>query len=96
MKDCLIEIGRIVISKAGRDTGKTFIICDIIDENYVFLVDGNLRKLNNPKKKKIKHLDIKPVKIDSIRNKLLESKKVFDSEIYSAIENYLLTVTKEG
>ena len=89
MKECLIEIGRIAFSKSGRDAGKCFIIYDIIDENYVYLVDGSLRKLNNPKKKKIKHLELKHERLDAIREKILGGKKVFDSEVYSAIENYL-------
>lgn len=89
MKDYLIEIGRIVFSKSGRDAGKCFIIYDIIDEDYVYLVDGSLRKLNKPKKKKIKHIELKPVRLDGIREKILSGKKVFDSEVRSAIENYL-------
>ena len=28
------------------------------DEKFVFLVDGSLRKIENPKKKKIKHIEI--------------------------------------
>ena len=46
--------GQVVISKNGRDKGKYFIILDIEDE-YLFLADGNLRTITKPKKKKIKH-----------------------------------------
>lgn len=91
MKECLIEIGRIVFSKSGRDAGKCFIIYDIIDEDYVYLVDGNLRKLAKPKKKKIKHIELKPERLETIREKILGGKKVFDSEVYSAIDSYLNT-----
>ena len=89
MREYLIEIGRIVFSKSGRDAGKCFIIYDIIDEDYVYLVDGSLRKLSKPKKKKIKHIELKPARLDVIREKILSGKKVFDSEVRSAIEKYL-------
>jgi len=89
MRDYLIEIGRIVFSKSGRDAGKCFMIFDIIDEDYVYLVDGALRKLGKPKKKKVKHIELKPVRLELIREKILSGKKVFDSEVRSALENYL-------
>ena len=51
-------VGQVVKSRAGRDSGKTFLIYEILDEEFVLLVDGDLRKLKSPKKKKIKHLMI--------------------------------------
>lgn len=53
-----VKIGQVVKSKAGRDSGRVFLILSILDEEYVEVVDGDLRKLNRPKKKKIKHLVI--------------------------------------
>ncbi|MCL2285071.1 MAG: KOW domain-containing RNA-binding protein [Firmicutes bacterium] len=50
-----MEIGQVVFSKSGRDKGKTFIVIKI-HENYVYLVDGKLRVLAAPKKKKLKHI----------------------------------------
>ena len=49
-----MEIGQVVFSKCGRDKGRAFVVLSIEDE-YVFLSDGQLRPLNKPKKKKIKH-----------------------------------------
>ncbi len=48
--------GDIVISKAGRDKKRSLIVLECLDENYVLLVDGDLRKLDRPKKKKVIHL----------------------------------------
>ena len=53
-----VVIGQVVKSKAGRDKDKLFIVLEVVDESYVILVDGRLRKLKNPKKKKIKHLGL--------------------------------------
>ena len=48
--------GEIVRSRAGRDCGRAFVVWKIIDEEYVLLVDGKLRTLERPKKKKRRHL----------------------------------------
>jgi ribosomal protein L14E/L6E/L27E len=48
--------GEIVRSRAGRDCGRAFVILRLIDEDYVLLVDGRLRTLERPKKKKRRHL----------------------------------------
>ncbi|MDK7355456.1 MAG: KOW domain-containing protein [Peptoniphilus harei] len=69
-----------VRSKKGRDEGKVYIIMEIIDDDLLLLVDGKLRKLDRPKKKKVKHLYIYKDVIDTevsdfsdiyIRKKLL-------------------------
>ena len=46
--------GQIVYSKAGRDKKRCFIILKVEGE-YVYLADGELRKVESPKKKKVKH-----------------------------------------
>ncbi len=48
--------GQLVKSKAGRDKDRTFIIIAIIDDEYVTIVDGDLRRVEKPKRKKIRHL----------------------------------------
>lgn len=52
----MIRPGDIVISKAGRDKGRPLIVLENIDENFVLLVDGDLRPLEKPKRKKLLHL----------------------------------------
>ncbi|MBS4535535.1 KOW domain-containing RNA-binding protein [Clostridium sp. D2Q-14] len=73
-----IKIGQIVKSIAGRDSGKKFIIIDILDDKYVLIVDGDLRRLDNPKKKKIKHLMPTKAVLDEIKNKI-EAKEKFNN-----------------
>ena len=53
-----LKVGQVVKSRAGRDNGRVFLVTKILDDQYVYIVDGNLRKLDNPKKKKIKHLTV--------------------------------------
>jgi LSU ribosomal protein L14E len=44
-------LGRVVLSAAGRDKDRYFIIVDIVDDNYVLVADGRLRPESKPKKK---------------------------------------------
>ena len=87
LSDFLVEIGRIVRSLAGRDKGRYFMICEIKDEEFVFLSDGDYRSLDNTKLKRLKHLHLTPIVLDNIKEKLELDKKVFDAELRSAIIN---------
>ena len=51
-----VSLGDLVLSKAGRDGGEVFLVVDV-DGDYLKIVDGKIRKIYNPKKKKIKHLE---------------------------------------
>jgi ribosomal protein L14E/L6E/L27E len=51
-----LTIGQFVRSEAGRDKGRVFIIVEVFDDKYVIVADGDLRRIGNPKKKKVKHL----------------------------------------
>ncbi len=48
--------GTVVISKRGHDRGDCLAVIEVIDENYVLIADGKNRKIEKPKKKKVKHL----------------------------------------
>ena len=52
-----VSIGQVVRSKRGRDAGKYFVVVGQ-EQEYVFLADGSLRKIEAPKKKNIKHIQI--------------------------------------
>lgn len=49
-------LGHMVISLAGRDKGKIAAVVEVIDENFVKIADGRIRKTEKPKKKKLKHI----------------------------------------
>jgi large subunit ribosomal protein L14e len=86
VKDLTVQLGRVALSKAGRDKGRYFIICAIVDEAHVMLADGSQRRLKTPKKKKLKHIELKAEVLEQIKEKLENNKKVFDSEVYSALK----------
>lgn len=80
-------LGRVVFSKTGRDMGRKFIIIDTINENYVLIADGDLRKVEKPKKKKIKHLSISNKVIDSLKELILAGEKVSNSVIREFLQS---------
>ncbi len=64
-----ITRGQMVRSKAGRDKDRMFIIVDVIDDQYVTIVDGDLRRVEKPKRKKIRHLS----KINKVSDPALQA-----------------------
>ena len=100
MKDPIpFEPGRVVESIQGRDRGIFFLVLERVSEEFVLIADGDLRRLEKPKKKKTKHLRAKPVLIDfgTIRP---EGGKVQDSDLRKALEAHGFTrersLRKEG
>ncbi len=101
MNDIPIEVGRIVKSRCGRDKGKFFVVYKIVDEEYVYLIDGELRKIANPKLKKRKHLDLTKDVHEGLRDKIEQNMRIFDAEVRSCLKNmgympHLQRVLKEG
>lgn len=86
MNDQPPEVGTVVLSRAGRDAGRYFVVVGRVDAQYVLIADGDLRKLQNPKKKKLKHLDVKPVTLPSVREKLTRGSGLWDAEIRRDLE----------
>lgn len=77
------ELGTVAISLAGRDKGRYFVVIEVLDNGYVKVADGSLRKVDNAKKKKLKHLKLKPVTIPTIKQKILDGEKIYDYDIRS-------------
>lgn len=82
-----LEIGRVVIAKAGRDKGKAFIVIGRLDRDHVLIANGVGRTIEKPKKKKIKHLEKRPEIAQAIGEKLISGKKVFDAELRKSLRS---------
>ena len=79
-----IKVGSIVRSKAGRDKGDFFIVL-AMEDNYVYMANGDLRKVDQPKRKKLKHLQGTEQVSEFIINKLSQGNKVTNSEVRKAL-----------
>ncbi len=93
MKDN-IQLGSIVLSTQGRDKGNYFVVT-ATDGKTVCLADGGMRRLAQPKKKNLKHVSDSGVKLETIAAKLIEGRKVFDSEVKSALRQFCQQIQEE-
>ena len=76
-----VLLGSVVRSLAGRDQGRLFVVTDILDDQYVLIVDGGLRNLARPKKKKRKHLRV----VSEPVSEVVKGNAFLDHEIRSAL-----------
>ena len=79
--------GAVVLSTQGRDKDMYFVVVEV-GKGVVYLADGGMRKLAAPKKKNVKHVSPSGTVLESIALKLTEGKKVFDSEVKSALRQF--------
>ena len=70
----------IIISLAGRDKGKLFYVVDV-EDGYVLIADGKGRKLENHKRKKLKHVCRVSRTETRVADKILRGDKVLNSEL---------------
>ena len=80
-------IGKFATSKAGHDKTKLYIIINE-DLEYVYLVDGDLKPLEKPKKKSKKHIQIINKVDEIIQNKLETKQIIYNEDIKRAIKLY--------
>lgn len=87
-------IGKVVLSKAGRDRDHLYVVVRQIDNDYVLLGNGNTKLIKVPKKKKIKHLSI----LEDIDDELFSSIKACDKSTDLKIKRFLKLrgIVKEG
>ncbi len=86
--DLQIKPGDIVRSKAGRDKDRYFIVlrCEDI---FAYVCDGDLRKTDKPKKKKLKHLKNSGVSSEYIKTKLEAGEKITNAELRRSVTEFL-------
>lgn len=86
--DSQFRLAEVVVSTAGRDRGKYYLVVDIEDSQYVKVADGDKKKLKRPKRKNIKHLRATGYVIEEFAIWLSEGKRVRNEDIKKAIKEY--------
>ncbi len=82
------EVGQVVFSKCGRDQGKPFIVVSV-EEEYVYLSDGKLRKIDSPKLKKKKHVQKTNTISEWIKQKIIEENNLTNNDVRKALKEYV-------
>lgn len=75
-----VSAGCVVYSKCGRDKGLAAIVLRA-EGDYVYLVDGKLRRLDKPKKKKLKH-------VQGVKGIVKNGEFANDAEVRRLLEPY--------
>lgn len=82
-----IHSGEFVYATKGRDTGKCFIVISAKD-NYLYLCDGKNRKVSNPKKKKMKHVESTGVYDKFIVERLSDKNELTNKEVRHSLSKF--------
>ncbi|HWI54893.1 MAG TPA: KOW domain-containing RNA-binding protein [Desulfobacteria bacterium] len=82
-----LQVGQLVRSRAGRDRGNYYLIYDVLDEAFVRVIDGEKKRLTNPKRKNIKHLEALSVPERELADRLRDGKAVTDDEVIKIIRS---------
>lgn len=81
-------IGLVVKSRAGRDNGRLYVVISTEGE-FIYVADGDVRKTDNPKKKKLKHIQKTNHFAEQIKNRLEAGEVVENFEVRKALAEYL-------
>ena len=88
-------VSDVVVSKNGRDEGKTFYVVGIQDD-YALIADGRTRRLEKPKLKKQKHLRFVQHGDGRTAEKLRKGEHVSNGEIRRELQSLEATHEEEG
>lgn len=82
-----VAMGQVVLSKAGRDKDSYFIVVEITGNGYVLISDGYTRKIENPKRKKLKHLVVHSKIAYDIKDKIEANMKLNNGDINNCLKS---------
>ena len=77
-------IGYFATSLAGHDKGLTYVYSCFYNE-YVYVTDGMRMQVDEPKKKKLKHIQLIKICDDTIKDKISRNIKMTNEDIRLAI-----------
>lgn len=82
-------------SKAGHDKGKVY-VCLGVEEPYCYLTDGKSRVIDNPKRKKLKHIQPIYHLPKDVQDALLNTEVLKNEDIIRILKYYAKTCNKEN
>jgi len=91
----MARAGDIVLSLAGRDSGRLFMVISA-DGQFVRLCDGKTRRTENPKLKKLKHVKLVGTSQSPAAHKLRAGEQVIDSELRKGISAFQTDIRNGG
>ncbi|OEF97916.1 KOW domain-containing RNA-binding protein [Desulfuribacillus alkaliarsenatis] len=84
------KVGQIVKITQGREIGQFAVIIDVLDKNFVQLVDGDKRKFDSPKKKNIRHIELADDKVcKEVIESINDTGRVSNSKLRYVLNRYI-------
>ncbi len=77
-------VGRLAISRSGRDAGSTYLVVGVEGPTVVFVADGRTRSVARPKRKNVKHLEL-GAPVPQCADRFAAGQALTDEEIRAAI-----------
>ena len=90
-----VQIGQLVKIRRGRDTGMVSVIVQVNNDGFVYIADGKKRKISQPKKKNIVHLEPQAMISREVLNSMKEMGSVTNGELRFAIREFLQSTIVE-
>lgn len=87
-------IGKVVLSKMGRDKNSLYVSIGHLKDNYILLVNGGTKTVQMPKRKNLKHISVLENVDDEIKASILSEDRGTDLKIKRFLK--LKGIVKEG
>ena len=84
-----VQTGHLVRSIMGRDRGKFYLVISKDDLSRVRLADGEVRKVENPKNKKVKHLEVYDLIAGGLVAKAESGKRITNVDVRQELKSLL-------
>ena len=82
------QVGQLVRILKGKDAGEAAVVIAVVDSRFVYIADGDKRKIDGPKKKNILHLELIPFISSEVVNSLEETGRVTNGKLRYAVMKY--------
>lgn len=88
MKDG-VSVGQLVVSRAGRDQGKAYVVVEDSGEGFVKVADGTQRRVAHAKRKNLRHLIVHPAVAEEIAEAGVAGGRIADEQVRQALQRLL-------
>lgn len=89
MSENPVQIGRLVCSMQGRDSGRYYLMVGSVNETRILLADGEARKVENPKIKNVKHLKFYDMIAGEVSDKSINGKRITNADIRKELKSLI-------
>ncbi len=94
MSENLVQIGHLVCSIQGRDSGRFYLVVGIENGTRVLVADGEKRTVEKSKRKNIKHLRFYNIIAEEVNDKVLSDKKITNADVRKTLNSLVADLGK--